>query len=62
MAKQPLTAAELEEHKLFKISAEIKLSLYREFKAECGMQGLRMKHEIEKAIENHLRLLKHNEK
>lgn len=53
----PLTADELAKAKLFKISAEIDLELYRMFKAECGARGLKMKEEIAKAIANHLKML-----
>jgi len=56
----PLTADELEQVNLFKVSAEIDLELHRKFKAECAARGLKMKEEIAKAIANHLKLLENS--
>lgn len=54
---QPKTSAELQQHGLFKMSAEIDLQLYRDFQAECKRQGLIVKHQVQQAIQSQLKLL-----
>lgn len=54
---QPKTSAELAKAGLFKMSAEVDLQLYRDFQAACKSRGMIVKHQVEAALRNHLKLM-----
>lgn len=55
----PITAKGLAEKDLFKISAEIDIDLYREFKSLCAEKGLKMKEQIQDAVQLKVNALKY---